>query len=148
MYDDTVYGPAPGNGPIPSGSAGASSGTAQATGVAIRAVKSPAGETRCTVNTSPCTLSPATCRVLPAAKSAAPTMSANRLAFEECARGSSTRSRLCAKTAAVTGWFDGGANRKPGRTRKTYVRPSGEGVGTDSATSGTSCAPAAPASSG
>ena len=49
---------------------------------------------------------------------------------------------------AVTGSPEGGANRKPLRMLNVYVRPPLEGVGSDSASSGTSLAPAMPSSSG
>ncbi len=48
---------------------------------------------------------------------------------------------------AVTGSFDGGEKRKPGRIRNVTVRPPSERVGKPAATSGTSRAPAAPEAS-
>ena len=43
--------------------------------------------------------------------------------------------------AAVTGWSEGGENRKPGLIVKVKVRPSGGGAGQAAAALGTSCRP-------
>ena len=63
-------------------------------------------------------------------------------------RGSTLRSIVCLKVCAVTGWFDGGEKRMPGRIVNVYERPSLLTVGRARAASGTRRRPPAPGSSG
>ena len=58
--------------------------------------------------------------------------------------GESVRSIVYRKVSAVTGSFDGGEKRKPGRMRNVYVRPSCETVGIAAAISGRSRLPVVP----
>ncbi len=62
--------------------------------------------------------------------------------------GDSARSIEYRTASAVTGWFDGGENRYPGRIVNTYVLPPAESSGIPAAISGCSCAPPGPAWSG
>ncbi len=59
-------------------------------------------------------------------------------------RGSTLRSIVCLKVCAVTGWFDGGEKRMPGRIVNVYERPSlltvGSGAGSVGNEAQTSCA--------
>src|SRR5262245_40139742 len=63
-------------------------------------------------------------------------------------RGFALRSIVCLKVCAVTGWFEGGENRTPGRIVNVYVRPSLLTVGRLRAASGTRRRPPGPVSSG
>jgi hypothetical protein len=62
--------------------------------------------------------------------------------------GENARSSVCLNVAAVTGSFDGGEKRKPGRITNVHVRPSPDTVGIAAATSGRRRPPAAPPTSG
>jgi hypothetical protein len=55
--------------------------------------------------------------------------------------GDSARSIEYRTASAVTGWFDGGENRYPGRILNTYVLPSPETSGIPAAISGCNCDP-------
>ena len=63
-------------------------------------------------------------------------------------RGLRLRSIVCLKVSAVTGWFEGGEKRMPGRITNVYERPPSLTVGAARAASGTSRSPASPGSSG
>jgi hypothetical protein len=72
------------------------------------------------VSVSPRTSIPEMCRDRPARYAGTPAMSdanAAATAFGP-SRGDSARSIVNLKVSAVTGWFDGGEKRNPGRTRK------------------------------
>src|SRR5262245_3841698 len=62
--------------------------------------------------------------------------------------GLALRSIACLKVCAVTGWFEGGEKRMPGRIVNTYERPSSLTLGRLRAASGTRRRPPGPASSG
>ena len=62
--------------------------------------------------------------------------------------GESARSIVYLNVVAVTIWFEGGENRKPGVILKVYVRPSGERDGQAAAISGTSRQPSGAGASG
>src|SRR5215468_3323244 len=62
--------------------------------------------------------------------------------------GLALRSIACLKLWAVTGWFDGGERRIPGRIVNVYARPSLLTVGRLRAASGTRRRPPGPVSSG
>ena len=62
--------------------------------------------------------------------------------------GDRARSIVYLNVAAVTGWSEGGENRKPGLIVKVKVRPSGDTAGQATAASGTSRQPAGAAASG
>src|SRR5919204_1295189 len=64
-------------------------------------------------------------------------MPLNRLATGDFSRGFDSLSIVDLNVDAVTGSFDGGEKRKPGRILNVYVVPPPVGVGTASATSGT-----------
>ena len=66
-----------------------------------------------------------------------PAIPLNRLATADLSGGLASRSIVDLKVDAVTGSFDGGENRNPGRILNVYVVPPAVGVGTASATSGT-----------
>ena len=53
------------------------------------------------------------CGALPAMYAPAPTMSANSWRLGFCILGLSARSIVSLNVWAVTGWLDGGENRKP-----------------------------------
>jgi hypothetical protein len=59
----------------------------------------------------------------------------------ELSLGLSVRSITYWNVRAVTGSFEGGEKRKPGRIVKVYVVPSAERVGSAAATSGSSREP-------
>src|SRR4051812_44075739 len=132
----------------PFGSIGVFEGTAQKNGSASRARRSGAGAVRRIVRVLPRTVSPAMWAALPAMYAVAPTMSSNPPAAGLLIRGFKVRSIVSLNVWAVTGWFEGGENRKPPRIVNVYVFPSAERVGNDCATSGTSWKAAGPALSG
>src|SRR5215218_7350774 len=110
----------------------------------MRLGRSAAGFVSVIVSVSPRTSIPEMCCDRPERYAVTPAMSdANAAAaVSGPSRGESARSIVNLKVSAVTGSFDGGEKRKPGRMRKEYVRPSVDTVGGAAATSGTTRHPA------
>src|SRR5512133_2390735 len=116
-------------------------GTAQNRCIAIRVGKSGTAATRWISRVLPRAVTPETCFVLPARYGAAPTISPRNPGAGPPSPGLRLRSSVYLKVSAVTGAFEGGEKRKPLRILKMYVLPSAERVGSDRATSGSSCEP-------
>ena len=86
----------------------------------MRAGRSAAGVSSLIVSVSPRALMPAICGARPARNASTPTMSEANAAATAFGpnRGESARSIVYRNVSAVTGLFDGGEKRKPGRIRK------------------------------